>query len=331
MKKNVFFTWASILLLCLTSCSEESVLEEPEIKNPVVTVKFKLALRQEISSFQKTKNMPGNLPAGPTTKVDENVTPSNPSEEEQATPTSDISFVEYALYKNDDNSFVKHTRAALTANKDGSYTTDLQDGIKPGTYKVCFIAHGIGAATFDESTGMMTFPKIEDTFWGNDELEVTAEEKEKTTTVELTRAIAGIEFKATDAVPSNIYQFTIASSGFYNTLSILDGSVGSNLIEIPYSYLFKSEDYAADKRINHIIYTFAPESGEAQINEMSIAAKEKEGLIIRQKQINNIPIYRNRITRYTGTLYTPNITDTQFTLTINKEWGEYVEKDLDTL
>ena len=67
------------------------------------------------------------------------------------------------------------------------------------------------------------------------------------------------------------------------------------------------------------------------INEMSIAAKEKEGLIIRQKQINNIPIYRNRITRYTGTLYTPNITDTQFTLTINKEWGEYVEKDLDTL
>lgn len=44
MKKNVFFTWASILLLCLTSCSEESVLEEPEIKNPVVTVKFKLAL-----------------------------------------------------------------------------------------------------------------------------------------------------------------------------------------------------------------------------------------------------------------------------------------------
>ena len=64
---------------------------------------------------------------------------------------------------------------------------------------------------------------------------------------------------------------------------------------------------------------------------MSIAAKEKEGLIIRQKQINNIPIYRNRITRYTGTLYTPNITDTQFTLTINKEWGEYVEKDLDTL
>ena len=219
----------------------------------------------------------------------------------------------------------------MTANKDGSYTTDLQDGIKPGTYKVCFIAHGIGAATFDESTGMMTFPKIEDTFWGNDELEVTAEEKEKTTTVELTRAIAGIEFKATDAVPSNIYQFTIASSGFYNTLSILDGSVGSNLIEIPYSYLFKSEDYAADKRINHIIYTFAPEGGEAQINEMSIAAKEKEGLIIRQKQINNIPIYRNRITRYTGTLYTPNITDTQFTLTINKEWGEYVEKDLDTL
>ena len=178
---------------------------------------------------------------------------------------------------------------------------------------------------------MMTFPKIEDTFWGNDELEVTAEEKEKTTTVELTRAIAGIEFKATDAVPSNIYQFTVASSGFYNTLSILDGSVGSNLIEIPYSYLFKSEDYAADKRINHIIYTLAPESGEAQINEMFIAAKEKEGLIIRQKQINNIPIYRNRITRYTGTLYTPNITDTQFTLTINKEWGEYVEKDLDTL
>ena len=61
MKKNVFFTWASILLLCLTSCSEESVLEEPEIKNPVVTVKFKLALRQEISSFQKTKNMPVRL------------------------------------------------------------------------------------------------------------------------------------------------------------------------------------------------------------------------------------------------------------------------------
>lgn len=331
MKKNVLYAFSAGVLLCLFSCSEESALDNPIVDNPVATVKFKLALQQEISSFQTTRNMPGNLPAGPTSKGGENETPSVPSGEDPAVPTTDLAFIEYALYKNDDNSFIKHIQADLTANEDGSYSTSLQDGIKPGTYKVCFIAHGIKAAAFDESTGMVTFPNVGDTFWGNDELEVTAEEKDKTVTVALARAIAGIEFKATDAVPSNVYQFTIGSSGLYNTLSILDGTVGNGTIEIPYSYLFKSEDYAEDQRTSHLIYTLAPGNGAASIGNMSIAAKEEGGVIVRQKQINDIPIYRNKITRYSGTLYTPNITDSQFVISIDKSWGGYEEKELDIL
>lgn len=331
MKKRVFQCMMASLLLCLLACSKDSVLPDSEVHYPIVTVNFKLALRQEISPFKITKNMPGDLPDGPSTKNEENSPSDTPSGNEEATPASELNIIEYALYKNEDNSLVKHTRSVLTPNQDGSYSMSLQDGIRPGTYKICFIVHGIQNATMDESTGLMTFPTVQDTFWGNDELEVTAEEKDKSVTIDLSRAIAGIEFKPTDVVPQNAYKFSISSSGVYNTLSILDGTTTNQTVEIPYSYLFKSEDYTTDKPISHILYSFAPNEGHALLANMSFKTEEQSGTVLRQKLIESIPVYRNKITRYTGTLYTPNVTDTQFTISIDKNWGGYVEKDLDNL
>lgn len=331
MKKSAFTVLCAGLFILFTACSDDNAPSKPEAESQPVVVKFQLALRQEVSSFQKTKNIPGNLPGDPTTKGDPETKPGDTGEgnEETATPVSSISFIEYALYKNDDNSFIKHLRKEVTMSDDSSVSFNLQDQLKPGTYKVCFIAHGIKDASFDESSGIVTFPDVKDTFWGNDEIEISATQTEQTFPITLKRAIAGIEFYPADPVPTEVHNFQISSSGLYNTINILDGISGEDKKEIQYSYIFTADDYGKDKRISHFLYTFVPNTEQAQIGQMTLKAQEKSGNVVRQKSITAVPIYRNKITRYTGTLYTASITDGDFQIHINTGWDGYVDKTLD--
>lgn len=59
MKKFVVLWWAG-LLFC-AGCSEESVVYE-SAKETSVNVRFTLALRQDITPFRQTRNMPDEIP-----------------------------------------------------------------------------------------------------------------------------------------------------------------------------------------------------------------------------------------------------------------------------
>ena len=328
MKKSALYVCLMGLLLSISSCTDESAVINSVTNDQPVVVNFQLALRQEISSFPLTKNMPEGLPADPMTKSDTDPDGGGDSQTEPATPTTEITRIEYALYRNDDNSLVKHQSITPQLGENGEVLLQVKDGITPGTYKACFVAHAVTAATFSETTNLLTFPTIKDTFWGTDEIEITVTDNDQTIDVTLKRVIAGIEFCPIDAVPAEVQDFTISSSGYYNTLSILDGNAGSTTLEIPYTHQFTTDEYAADARISHILYTFVPNT-DAAITTMTLAARGESELVVRQKVIRQVPIYRNKITRYTGTLYTPNVIDTNFNLNIDGNWEEAVEKNLD--
>lgn len=73
-----------------------------------------------------------------------------------------------------------------------------------------------------------------------------------------------------------------------------------------------------------------PESDAACIDAVTISALTEEDGIERTRTITEIPIYRNKITRYTGTLYTPSIVDGELTVEIETEWDGYIDKELDS-
>ena len=179
----------------------------------------------------------------------------------------------------------------------------------------------------------MTFPEVEDTFWGFQEIEVDATQTDQSFSVGLARAVAGIELVPTDAVPEQVDQFLIETSGRYHQICLLDGKTPAVTEAFSLTVAFEAEDKLPDTRVKHFFYSFvpeaAPEAASAFLDAMILTSQSGSGEVQRQRTITQVPLYRNRITRYTGTLYTPSIVDGLFDLQIDTNWGEYVDQVLE--
>ena len=270
--------------------------------------------------------MPGGLPGEPSAanaSPDEEETPSTQ-------PVSTLSYIEYAVYNNDTEELIEHRRYEVDG-QDGSL--QVQDELTAGIYKVCFLAHGVTDATFAEENSLVTFPEVEDTFWGFQEIEVDATQTDQSFSVGLARAVAGIELVPTDAVPEQVDQFLIETSGRYHQICLLDGKTPAVTEAFSLTVAFEAEDKLPDTRVKHFFYSFvpeaAPEAASAFLDAMILTSQSGSGEVQRQRTITQVPLYRNRITRYTGTLYTPSIVDGLFDLQIDTNWGEYVDQILE--
>lgn len=324
MKKFLALGSAALLLIC-GGCQEESIVNEPVSAQPV-SVRFALTLREDIEPFLRTRNLPGGLPGEPSAanaSPDEEETPSTQ-------PVSTLSYIEYAVYDNDTEELIEHRRYEVDG-QDGSL--QVQDELTAGIYKVCFLAHGVTDATFAEENSLVTFPEVEDTFWGFQEIEVDATQTDQSFSVGLGRAVAGIELVPTDAVPEQVDQFLIETSGRYHQICLLDGKTPAVTEAFSLTVAFEAEDKLPDTRVKHFFYSFvpeaAPEAASAFLDAMILTSQSGSGEVQRQRTITQVPLYRNRITRYTGTLYTPSIVDGLFDLQIDTNWGEYVDQVLE--
>lgn len=318
-------------LLLWASCEQDSVSNGTNPENQVVEVKFNLTLRQDVADFRSTRGLPDGLPDDPVSKNDGEESDTDAGEEAQ--PTVTLSYVDYAIY-DAEGTYIRHARKEIHVAPDGSASFSLQEAFTSGIYKVSFLAHNVEGAQFSEENNWVTFPTISDTFWGNDEIEIDASQTNQSFSVSIRRAIAGVEFCPTDQVPEQIHHFNIESSGLYNTINLLDGTVSDATTELDYSYIFKEEDRNPGTRVSQTFYTFVPEKGaeaeSALIDAVTISALTEKDGIERTRTITEVPIYRNKITRYTGTLYTPSIVDGELTIEIETEWEGYVDKELDS-
>lgn len=326
MKK---FTAFLFICLCLfTSCSDESSINEP-IPEKKVVVNFNFALKQEISPFVRTKSIPSGIPGEPVAnnQTDEGTVP---PEKEETLPADKILFIELGVYENNTDQLIEHRQYNVTEQQKN---LKVQYSFTAGIYKVRFIAHSTEGITFAEESNLMTFKEMKDTFWGSEEIEIDATQTTQSFTITLNRIVAGVEFVPTDIIPENIDFFSIETSGIYNKINLLDGSISKETMPFSINTEFKAEDKQPGKYIKHFFYTFVPEpeteATTAVINNMILTSQTSEGDIQRQRKINNAPLYKNRITRYTGTLYTPSIVDGNFELVINTDWGEYHDEKLD--
>ena len=93
------------------------------------------------------------------------------------------------------------------------------------------------------------------------------------------------------------------------------------------THVFTDDDREPGNAPVHAFYTFVPEGEENSLTKATLQALDAEDEPVREKEITDIPIYPNRITRYSGILYT-NATDASFNLVINTDWGEAIEEDI---
>lgn len=309
MKKLVYLLFGASLFLFGACRSASDPINE--VQNSLVSVRFQVDMQSDIVPFH-TRSMPGNLPGEPTI--------GNDGEGEPQEPTA-CRFIEYLVY-NDSKEFVKQSRF-----ENGP---QISDSLYPGIYTVYFFAHSTEAVKREGNT--LVFPDdVSESFFQFMEIEVESG-RDFQENITLKRVVSKVEFVPKDELPADVARFTITASGIYKTFDLFTGRATGKTSPFESTTIFEPEDYLPGKQQVHAFFTFVPESdkpdGAGSIEQITLVAENKTAQVAREKQIGQVPIYPNRITRYKGTLYTL-AGDGSFQIDIDQAWGEDIEQDLE--
>ena len=317
MKKFLFLCLASAGLLSACSSDSESL---EVIDEGTVSVRFYLELQPDVVPFG-TRVMPGGLPAEPS--VVEEPPVSEPEEPIEEPAESMFSCLEYVVFDQDDR-IIKHQQ--LKSEEGNTTEMMVADEFSPGVYQICFLAHSSSDIQLEGNN--MVFPdEVSECFYYSEEFEVEIGD-DMTENFTLTRVVSRVEFVATDnEIPDDITSFKVETSGIYKTFDLLYGYAAKETSAFTLTHVFTDDDREPGNAPVHAFYTFVPEGEENSLTKATLQALDAEEEPVREKEITDIPIYPNRITRYSGILYT-NATDASFNLVINTDWGEAIEEDI---
>lgn len=188
---------------------------------------------------------------------------------------------------------------AQKKNDSGFGTVALS--LPQGTYKLAIIAHNS-----DGSATVTTLDKISfknniatDTFLYCEDIEVTGERQELD--VELKRVVAMFRMALTQPLPDQVRQLKFYYTGGSSTLSALTGygSVNSKQTVVL---------DVASGQTQFDVYTIPhAETGKLK---MTITALDATETPLHERVFEEVPVQRNKITRYTGNFYDDTSTET---------------------
>ena len=192
----------------------------------------------------------------------------------------------------------------------------LSAALQAGTYTVVAVGHSSAVSATIKSPQMVQFTakdgqKLTDTFCycGT----VTVSDTPEQFQLKMHRVCAMVEVVATDAdVPDGFARVVIGYTG---------GSANFN----PTTFEGTTKSTQSEARLKadrYQVFTF-PYLSTTGTLKMTLSMQTADGTVLAQKVIDEVPVTRNRITRYTGHLFddTPGeITQTGFGFTVDADW-----------
>lgn len=189
--------------------------------------------------------------------------------------------------------------------------------LAPGTYTVIAVGHSSPVTPTIKSPDIVQFT-AKDGVKNSDAFcycgSVTIGDSGGAHELTMNRVTAMLRFRFTDAdIPDTFHKLKVEYSGgsanFNPTTS--QGCTKSNQSEL----LNRAAEYA--------VFTF-PYLDKSSKLKVTLTALDADGSIIAQKTLTDVPVTRNRISTYTGTLFDASqgtVSETGFGITINDEWA----------
>ena len=182
-----------------------------------------------------------------------------------------------------------------------------------GEHSLYFVASRGDTPTVDGT--VIIWEKPSDTFWQN----VTLNIEPQTATsqaVNLERVATRLRITVTDEVPATLASLNVTPSTWYYGIDYTTGEATdirttTRTISVPSSYAGTSGQLAAS------FYCLSPST--AWQTDITLAAKASDNTTISQIVIANVPMERNRITSFSGTLFTAG---RSMNLSVDDTWGE---------
>lgn len=181
-----------------------------------------------------------------------------------------------------------------------------------GEHSLYFVASRGDTPTIDGTT--ISWAKPSDTFWQSLTLNIEPQTSTNQSVV-LQRVVTRLRIAVTDEVPANLKTLSVTPSTWYYGLDYTTGeSVNSQstprVITVPSSYV-------GTTNLATSFYCLCPADGFD--TDITVTAKDADETAIANIALQDVPFERNRITNYSGSLFTQN---RAVSVTTNDEWNE---------
>ena len=286
MRKFVFFMLAAMLL---TSCEKSLVNDDEVEKNPSVSVadgkRFTFTVKGDFSEEWKSVTR-GYLQA-------------------DGKDMTDLWVLDYMgdvlvqQIHQSDNTAEDFGRPSMT--------------LAYGSHHVYFVASRGVSPTLSTTNGTITWTTVRDTFWKDYAVEVVSISNGNRA-VTLDRIVTKLALKFTDAVSANASTINFTPSSWYYTLNYKTGepttSTTSQTIStsVPASYIGNTDV---------LISYFSLSPSTDWTTDVNVNSIDGDNNIIGQGDMANVPLKRNRVTEYSGPLFSSGGT---VTTSLNTDW-----------
>ena len=182
-----------------------------------------------------------------------------------------------------------------------------------GSHHLYFIASRGKTPTLDTDAGTITFGSVSDTFYKDLSLNVTAGSN-GSRSVTLERIVTKFTAVITDAIPEGAATFNITPSEWYYGWDYVAGTPTAATasqtitINIPASEIGKT---------NESLNIFCFSASDEWTTDVAIDCKKGAGTILGTATITDVPLKQNRITTFSGQLFSAN---SLTTVSLSTDW-----------
>lgn len=168
-----------------------------------------------------------------------------------------------------------------------------------GNHHIYFIASRGSGATLSTENHTITFTRVLDTFYKDYEINVTATSN-GSRSVTLDRIVTKLTTVITDAIPEDAATFNITPEAWHYGIDYTTGlpisatASQAITINIPSSEIGFTNEHLS-------IFGFSTE--DEWTTNLTLNCKKADGTILGSAVLANVPLKRNRITEYTGPLF----------------------------
>ena len=184
-----------------------------------------------------------------------------------------------------------------------------------GSHHIYFIASRGSGATLSTENHTITFTRVLDTFYKDYTIDVTATSN-GSRSVTLERIVTKLTTAITDAIPEGAATFNITPEAWHYGIDYTTGLPISATASQTITINIPSSEIGAT---NEHLSIFGFSSENEWTTNLTLNCKKADGTILGSAVLANVPLKRNRITEYTGPLFSSN---GQTTVDLTTDWED---------
>ena len=170
-----------------------------------------------------------------------------------------------------------------------------------GTHHIYFIASRGAGASLNTTTHALTFTSVRDTFWKDYEITISSGTSSGNRSVTLDRIVTKLKLAFTDAIPEGAATFNVTPSSWYYGVDYTTGEPSEETDNGTITVNIPSSEIGV---LNESVSIFGFSSATEWTTDVAVDCKTSDSGVLGSATIAAAPFVRNRVSEYTGPLFT---------------------------